>query len=80
MKKIYMICLIALGLIAAGVLFMSFIAGIAKSFKSSQASNPSIQTEDLKTRQKRTAEQVEDQRKILMENYRQKIEDHKQGF
>ncbi len=80
MKKIYIIFLIALGLTVGGGLFMSFIAGIAKSFKASQTPSPSLKTEDLKNRQKRIAEEVEAQRKILMENYKQKIEDQRRGF
>jgi len=80
MKKIYIIFLIALGLTVGGGLFMSFIAGIAKSFKASQTPSPSLKSKDLKNRQKRIAEQVEDQKKTLMENYKQKIEDQRRGF
>ena len=80
MKKIYIICLIIFSLMVGGGLFMSFIMGIAKSFKASRTPSPSLKSEDLKDRQKRIAEEIEDQRKILMENYKQKIEDERRRF
>ncbi len=70
MNNLFIIIVIILG-VAWGASF--FLGVVKKSFKNSPSS--SIQSEQLQTQQKKMAQDTEDQRKRLMENYKQRIED-----
>ena len=79
MKDFYVpiiVVLIILWSVAAGT---GFLTGIKKSFQTNPPVS-SIEPEDLKDRQRKLAEEIEDQRKILMENYRQQMRDHQAKF
>ena len=71
--------LILVGLIWCIGLFFSFVTGIKKSFSSPPAQS-SINSESLKTKEKRLSQDAEDKRKQFMEEYRQKIRDNQRKF
>lgn len=71
--------LILAGLIWCIGLFFSFVTGVKKSFSTAPAQS-SINSENLKTKEKRLSEDTEDKRKQFMEEYRQKIRDNQRKF
>ena len=76
-KNFYIFGLIIFVCIGALVIFVVFVSGIKKSFSNPPPPQISAQAQDLKRQQKKIAEEAEDQRKILMENVKDRIKDNR---
>ena len=62
------------GIIFIGCVFFGFITGIGKSFQKSPQES-TIQTEKLKTKEKRMVMETEEKRRQMMEDMQQRIRD-----
>ncbi len=80
MKKSFIIFLIIFGVLWGVGLFISFVAGISKSFNAKEPSVSPLSAQNLKSRQKKIAEETEEQRKIFMENFKQRVRDSQRNF
>ena len=73
--NVYAITFIVIIILAAAGMSLGYLKGIGKSFQNNQPAS-SAQAASLKDQQKKQAQDTEEQRRVYMENVKQKMLDN----